>query len=1176
MITSSDDRNPVEALAEDFLDRKRRGEQPTLGEYVERYPALAEDIRDLFPALLMMEDLGESSGGTTGALDADNGVAVEVRMLRLGDYRILREIGRGGMGVVYEAEQESLGRRVALKVLSAGSLLDPKQVRRFEREAKAAARLHHTNIVPVFGVGRQDGHHYFVMQFIAGLGLDVVLEDLRRLRGGNSEAKPVAGPNRVASLTAADVARSLITGRFAAERPQGNGSVTEPFNDVEPAANGHRTDSAVSSAVLPGSSELSASSDPDRQFYRSVARIGVQVAEALEYANRQGILHRDIKPSNLLLDNHGNVWVADFGLAKTAEADDLTHTGDILGTIRYMAPERFSGKCDARSDVYSLGLTLYELVALRPAFEAADRHSLMDRVVHEEPALLKKLAPSVPRDLETIVAKAVARDPAGRYATAAALAEDLKRFVEDRPILARRISSAERMARWCRRNPAVSALMAAVGLSLLGGIIASSYYAWQAKRQYHQALASARVADIARRELLDRVYISDMQRLQEHWGKVGYDAESRLAATRPDRTAGIDLRGFEWYFWKRQFNRSHRALQGHEGVVNGLAYTPDGRHLATAGFEGTVRIWDIATGDPVRTLRPGPSSFTSVAFSPDGTWLAAAQGSGKFVAKDPGVVIVWEWRTDREPRRLEGQTGGIHSVSFGHDGHRLATAGYDGTARIWDVGKGEVRHMLARHAGETWGVAFSPDDRMLASGHQSGAIALWDASTGKLEKTLTGHREGVTCVAFSPDGSRLASSSHDFTARIWAVASGTSLQVLTGGSHWVQSVVWSRDGYRVLTASFDGTARMWDPASGEEKLRLVGHSSYVQSAVFSPDEKSVATAGADKTVRLWNVEAKPLDRLLRAETTSFTHLPSFTPDGRWILVENSNGVQQLWDLAKGKLIRSWRGGAGMIRPDGREIATGQADGTIEIRETSTGRVLRRFPTNPGGCQALFYSADGRWVVTNGVPWSRRTETSYAQVWDARDGRLVQTITGHPGYVSEVRFTPDSRFMATAGYDTTAKLWDTRDWSLVRTFEGHTDPIDSLAVSPDGRRLVTGSWDWTVRLWDLETGQQLHQMRGHFGNVLRVTFSPDGRRVASGAQDGFTRLWGVSSGQEVLALAGHTAWVLGIAFSPDGNLLVSTSNDGIRVWDASPVESDHEPKDRLPDPKDASTASPTGH
>ncbi len=374
MSASSDQRNPVELLAEEFLDRKRRGEHPTLGEYLERHPELADEIRDLFPALLMMEDLGDSSGATTGSLAVADGAAIGTRLQRLGDYRILREIGRGGMGVVYEAEQESLGRRVALKVLSAGALLDPKQVRRFEREAKAAARLHHTNIVPVFGVGRQDGHHYFVMQFIAGWGSTWCSTICGGCAAPKPEAAPAAGraaASRATDLSAADVARSLMTGPFAALGPPGDGSVTEAVDDAAPApastANGPPGDAESSSVILPGSSELSASSDPDRQFYRSVARIGIQVAEALEYANRQGILHRDVKPRNLLLDNRGNVWVADFGLAKTAEADDLTHTGDILGTIRYMAPERFSGHCDARSDVYSLGLTLYELVALRPA-----------------------------------------------------------------------------------------------------------------------------------------------------------------------------------------------------------------------------------------------------------------------------------------------------------------------------------------------------------------------------------------------------------------------------------------------------------------------------------------------------------------------------------------------------------------------------------------------------------------------------------------------------------------------------------------------------------------------------------------------------------------------------------------------------------------------------------------
>jgi serine/threonine protein kinase len=697
MSTSSDARNPVELLAEEFLDRQRRGEYPTLQEYLERHPELADEIRDLFPALLMMEDLGASSGDTTGSLAAEEGTAVAARLERLGDYRILREIGRGGMGVVYEAEQESLGRRVALKVLSAGPLLDPKQVRRFEREAKAAARLHHTNIVPVFGVGRQDGHHYFVMQFIARLGLDVVLDDLRQLRQGKSEASPAGGPqaaaSRVVGLTAAEVARSLIAGRFGAEPPPADGSVTEHCDDATPApANGPPAD--PSSAVLPGASALS-SSDPDRQYYRSVARIGVQVAEALDYANRQGVLHRDVKPSNLLLDGRSNVWVADFGLAKMADADDLTHTGDILGTIRYMAPERFQGKCDARSDVYSLGLTLYELVALRPAYEAADRHALIERVLHEEPERLKRRAPSVPRDLETIIAKAGARDPAGRYVTAGALAEDLRRYLEDRPIQARRTSTAERLARWCLRNKRLAAAIGSGALTLVGVAVLAILYAGQ---QAHLAAARKLYADeqtrradeqaestrkIARMADDLKVSLSESnRRLAAFYFERGHTScergdtgpgllwlvESWRSAEAADdpgwrRTAQASL-----YAWQRH-HTGIRAVYSHDGWVGSVAFRPDGEAVLTGGGDEMARLWDAATGRPLGPPMNHQGPVDTVAFSPDGKTVVTG---GRY-----RPARLWDAATGR-PLATPLTHQGVEAVAFSPDGKAVLTGGQEG------------------------------------------------------------------------------------------------------------------------------------------------------------------------------------------------------------------------------------------------------------------------------------------------------------------------------------------------------------------------------------------------------------------------------------------------------------------------------------------------------------------
>jgi tetratricopeptide (TPR) repeat protein len=425
MSSSASGSDRLGQLADEFLQRFRRGEKPALTEYTARHPDLADQIRELFPALLLLEEVRPGQQTVVGA-EAMPGGGRPPR--RLGDYRLVREIGRGGMGVVYEAEQESLGRRVALKVLAPGTLHDARRVERFQREARAAARLHHSNIVGVFGVGEEEGTHYYVMQYIEGRPLDEVLAELRKLRAaGDRPAFPRASPGEPALA-----------------------------DQTAPPA----------SAPTPSSNLLS---DPQRPFAKSVAQLGVQVAEALDYAAGQGVLHRDVKPSNLLLDVWGTVWLTDFGLAKATGTPDLTRTGDLLGTLRYMAPERFEGRADGRSDVYALGLTLYELLAQRPAFSGQDQAELVRQITTAEAPRLDRLNPQLPRDLVTVVHKAMARDPADRYQTAGALAEDLRRFLDDRSILARRASLPEQAWRMCRRHPSTAGLLAALlALLLLG------------------------------------------------------------------------------------------------------------------------------------------------------------------------------------------------------------------------------------------------------------------------------------------------------------------------------------------------------------------------------------------------------------------------------------------------------------------------------------------------------------------------------------------------------------------------------------------------------------------------------------------------------------------------------------------------------------------------------------
>jgi tetratricopeptide (TPR) repeat protein len=537
------ERDPVEELAEEFLDRRRQGQRASIADYVGRYPHLAERINGLFPTLLLMEDLKPAGSGSHGSGTLPTRAASSAaswqpdpHLERLGDFRILREIGRGGMGVVYEAEQESLGRHVALKLLPPTCVASPSRLRRFLREAQAAARLHHTNIVPVFGVGEQDGIRYFVMQLIRGRALDQVLASMVSKGMSPSQALGARVGRRVATPPSPreNGRGEEESGRTSAKQDGANGTALTPC--PSPSGRGEKSAQSDSDRSTSGPSAAEntdgacQSARPDRgprsdagdDYWRRVARIGIQAAGALDYAHRQGVLHRDIKPANLILDDDGTVWIADFGLAKLAELDDLTHSGDTVGTLRYMAPERFCGQADARSDVYSLGLTLYELLTLRPAFDEKDRGSLVRQVTLEEPPRPRKLAPAIPLDLETIIVKAIAAQPDHRYQTAGELAEDLRCYLEDRPVRARRATPARRLWRWCRRNRAVAALSgAALALLVTVAVVSSVAY-------LHTTRALEQVSE--EREL------AEFARMQEEAAREQAEAERQQADTERTRT----------------------------------------------------------------------------------------------------------------------------------------------------------------------------------------------------------------------------------------------------------------------------------------------------------------------------------------------------------------------------------------------------------------------------------------------------------------------------------------------------------------------------------------------------------------------------------------------------------------------------------------------------------------
>jgi serine/threonine protein kinase len=545
----------VAHVVDEFLERQRRGEQPDPTEYAARHPHAAGALREVLAALQV---IGLSSAAD---LASASGAAAEGPVAGLlGDYRILREVGRGGMGVVYEAEQISLGRRVALKVLPFAAAMDAKQLQRFKNEAQAAAQLHHTNIVPVHAVGCERGVHFYAMQFIEGQTLAKLIADLR--------------------LQIADLQKNGVG--CVATHPTTQDHRPAPFDAQSQICN-LQSEMPAEAPTAPVAGLSTERSTRSAAFFRTVANLGVEAAEALEHAHQSGVIHRDIKPGNLMVDPGGRLRVTDFGLARLGDDAGLTMTGDLLGTLRYMSPEQALAKrvvIDHRTDVYSLGVTLYELLTLEPAYTGRSREEVLRQIAFEEPRPPRGLNKSIPAELETIVLKAIAKNPEERYATAQELADDLRRFMEDKPIKAKRPSLRQRAAKWARRHKTVvRAAMVVLALAVVA-LAVSTVLIWRKNQELQQAFERER-----QNAYYHRIALADGE-----WAANNLSRMQELLAECPE-----DLRRWEWYYLRRLRYKTLPLLR-HAGAVHCAVFSPDGRRIASSDQGGWVKVWDAHTG----------------------------------------------------------------------------------------------------------------------------------------------------------------------------------------------------------------------------------------------------------------------------------------------------------------------------------------------------------------------------------------------------------------------------------------------------------------------------------------------------------------------------------------------------------------------------------------------------
>ncbi len=1040
-----------ELLLLDMDYRRRAGETVEVAEYRARFPR----NQALIDAVFRFSPDAVAGAGQPGT-----------RTRQFGDYEVLEEIARGGMGVVYKARQRSLDRLVALKMILAGQLASETEVERFRREAEAAARLQHRHIVAIHEVGVYEDQHYFSMDYIEGQSLAALVRE----------------------------------------------------------------------APLPP---------------RRAARYVETIAEAIHYAHGKGITHRDLKPANVLIDAFDQPRITDFGLAKHTLADsNLTTSGQILGTPGYMPPEQASsgrGPVGPASDVYALGAILYELLTGRPPFKAQTAAETILLVLEREPLPPRMFMPKVPRDLETICLKALDKEPRRRYASAAALAEDLGRFLRDQPIQARPVGRLPRLWRWCRRRPLVAGLLASLLIALIGGTAASTYFAARAAKS--AALAEARAAEATDR--LWHAYLAEARATR--WsGRPGQRFDSlkavaAAAAIRPSselRDEAIACMALS------DLRRVHQWKVPNKLVAMG---DPTGRRYVVAASKSELQIRSLTDNGELAVLPCPADRLIDYAFSLDGQHLAASCQVG-----DGRECRVWNLATQKLAWK-SAVTPDFTSMDFSPDSRSLALVGQDGQIHVCDRESGQVLRSLSCDPAPSV-LCIDPAGRQLAVFRWGDTfVQVLDSASGQVLRRLPHPRE-VQRVGWHPDGRFLAVPCRDFSTYVWNVETGLQQSVFRGHFAEVMGAVFHPRGDLAASRSWDGTVRLWEPPSGKQVMQLQGGSFWL---AFSRDGQWLTLRSFDQ-MESWQVTLSDCRSLHEQGGGKGPWGVHFHADGRWLASASDDGVR-LWDATKGQEVAHLPVGTALsaiFHPDRRTLITSSLSGlqrwpvacdprTGDVRVgspvtlsgatesgsprasvSSHGHLLtvlsgrNRVAMHPldGPSPASWLDAteevfayalspDARWVA---IALANRAEV---QVWDVRSGkRLHQLLVA--SQVGSLAFSPDARWLVT-GEDQEYRLWEVGSWRpgrhLKRQGEGMAGP---LAFSADSRLLAIAATRYLVQLVDVASSDPLASLQSPDPLLLTwLSFSPDGQQLAAAGQNHTIQLWDLGAIRRQLAPMG---------------------------------------------------------
>ena len=1022
--------------------------------------------------------------------------------LAFGRFEVVREVGRGGFGVVYLARDRVLGRNVALKIPLPERLASPEGRRRFMREAHASAVLDHPHIVPVFEADERGPIAYIASAYCDGPSLSAWL------KAGTGPVPPRSAAGMIAAL-----------------------------------------------------------------------------AGALQHAHDRGIVHRDLKPSNVLLQGPAGLdpagadlsrlvpRVTDFGLAKLADEDgDETRSGTPLGSPPYMAPEQAAGRrrdIGPATDVYALGATLYEVLTGRPPFRGETSAETIRQVIEQDPIPPRVLRPDLPRDLETICLHCLKKDSFRRYPSAAALAEDLERFLAGRPILARPTSAWERLVKWARGHPAHTAL-AALAVMVAAGATGEMVWsnAWlrdhndrlrlEIERTNHYAGESDRQRRLAqeRQAMADRHLHAAQMRLARQACDVGQFERVQEILLDDVYGPGPRHRDFAWrYLWR--LSRRDVALIGrHDAPVRRVEMSPDGRTLASCDAAGGIILWDADSGCSRARLAGHAGSAEWLAFSPDGRILASA-GHRDPASIGEKEIVLWDVADGRLLARQEGiPADEIRVMTFMEGGRLLAVVTRDTcdvrTIRAWDVCPGGVCRRPRYVIGGFGFVMSFPDGGSFAVREPDGRLALRDASSGRITRTISDREPDASAFAVSRDGRYVAAGAPPNRVLIWDLRGARTPRVYADAALPPDRLVFSPDGSTLVALRGGRRVSARDLATGRKReivsLDPVRAGSF--DLAFSPDGSRLALRGEGQPggtlpVSVWRLATGEKEKVFEGRR-SFQFM-SFARDGRSLFLGGDHDVS-VWrmqrvvafDAFANHGAEAW---AVAFSPDGATVASGGDDKGLRLWDPSTGRERVAPMRHATMVSTLAFRPDGR-VIAAGCIGLRDN----LRLWDAGTGRAIAALPGHSDRVRTVAFRPDGGLLASAGSDRSIRLWDGTTGAPRGVLIGHGDVVRQLAFSPDGLTLASASNDRTVRIWRVPEGECRSVLPGRY-QVTSTAFSPDGLTLASADESGYITLWDPGTGSPRLVINMDDEEVRALAFSPDGQTLASAGvSRTIRLWD----------------------------